>query len=316
MKRPAPQLVQWLEHFNQVKTELEHSGFKPTAVNAREGLATLTYSLVTERPNIEWIQDDLVKTAVYDVPVRIYHPEPGTRLPVLVYFHGGGHIAGSVSVYDAICRKITQAAHYIVVAVEYRLAPECPFPAAIVDAIGVVKNVWTTLEDRNLAYDRRLSIGGDSGGGALCATVAHLAQHDAGLGIDRQVLIYPSLDYTMGWPSIEENGRGYLLEKERIQWYFDNYFHHAENRRAASPLHMDVSRRLPETLVLTAEFCPLRDEGKAYVKKLKEAGVPVEHRHYNEMIHAFLNMENLVKETCEDAYREIGAFLTKDLSAR
>ena len=172
--------------------------------------------------------------------------------------------------------------------------------------------MWATLDGRELRYRHCLSIAGDSAGGALCATVAHIAQYDAGIDIRRQAMIYPSLDYTMNSASIEENATGYLLQKEKIRWYFDNYFQHAENRKAASPLYMDFSNRLPETLAITAEFCPLRDEGVAYVEKVKSTGLRTEHLHCDHMIHAFMNMEYLVKEACETVYRKIGEFLNLD----
>lgn len=311
MHQVSPNLVPWLAQFNRVRHSLESAGFKRSPINAREGLAGLTFSLVTDRPQVSWVQDAVVTAMPYNVPVRIYHPDYNARLPVLIYFHGGGHMAGSVSVYDPIYRKLALATGHIVVAPEYRLAPECPYPAGVVDALNVAKYVHTALDSRDLMYDGRLSIVGDSGGGALCATVAHLAQHDADLKIKHQVLIYPSLDYTMQWPSMEENAIGYLLEKEAIIWYFDNYFQGAQNRKAASPLHMEFTSRLPETLVLTAGFCPLRDEGRGYTEKAKAAGVYAENCHYDDMIHAFLNLENLVKETCQSAYRRIGEFLNR-----
>lgn len=311
MKHLSPGLVQWLEQLNKKKQELIEAGFKSTPTNAREALAGLTFGFVSDSPRVSWVQDDLVSAAAYNVPVRIYHPDLNAGLPVLLFFHGGGHMAGSVSVYDAISRKLALASRHIVVSVDYRLAPECPYPAAVIDAFNTAKNIYATLDGRGLSYNPRLSMAGDSGGGALCATVAHLAQHDAGLNIHRQVLIYPSLDYTLQSPSVEENAVGYLLEKEKIRWYFDNYFQKGENRKTASPLHMEFTRRLPETLVVTAGFCPLRDEGRAYVEKIKSSGIYAEHWNYADMIHAFLNLENLVKEACESVYTRIGEFLTR-----
>jgi len=313
MRQLSPELRQWLDLHNHMMKELLAQGFKPTPTNAREGLAALTFGLVTARPAIAWVQDDLVAAALYTVPVRIYHPAPDDELPVLIYYHGGGHMAGSVTVYDTICRKLALTARHIVVSVDYRLSPECPYPAGVTDACQVAKNLWATLDGRELNYQRRLAIAGDSGGGALCATVAHLAQYDASVGIRRQVLIYPSLDYTISSPSVAENGTGYLLEKEKIRWYFDNYFQQCENRRTASPLFMDVSDKLPETLVITAEFCPLRDEGAAYAAKIKAAGPHTEHLHMDDMIHAFLNMENITKAACTTVYRRIAEFLNRPL---
>jgi acetyl esterase len=309
MRRVSSKLQGWLYNYNRFMKELLDAGFKQTPTNAREGLANLTLLLVTDRPEISWVQDDLVNAPNYAIPVRIYHPRPDARLPVLIYYHGGGHMAGSVTVYDPICRKIAHATEHIVVAVDYRLAPECPYPLGVNDACHVAKNIWATFDGRGLNYQRRLSIAGDSAGGALCATVAHISQHDAGIDISRQALIYPSLDYTLNSDSIEENAEGYLLQKEKIIWYFDNYFQTGANRKSASPLYMEITNLLPETLVITAEFCPLRDEGIAYVEKVKSRGIYVEHLHFDDMIHAFLNLENLVKDECETVYRKIGKFL-------
>ncbi len=307
----SQKLRPWLDNFNELMAALIAGGFKPTSTNAREGLANLTAGLVTDRPDIAWCQDDLVHGHDHDVPVRIYHPEPATELPVLVFFHGGGHMAGSVSVYDPICRKLALSTRHIVVSVDYRLAPECPYPAGLNDAYAAVKGVWDVLRQRELLFRNQLSIAGDSGGGALCASVAHLSQFDASLTIRRQVLLYPSLDYTMSHGSIEQNAKGYLLEASKIAWYFDHYFLHGENRKAASPLHMEATDRLPETLVITAEFCPLRDEGLAYVERLRAAGVGIAHHHFDDMIHAFLNMEDLVRDERETTYRVFAEFLNR-----
>lgn len=308
-RKPAPALGKWLAGYNQLMAKMIADGFKQTSTNAREGLANLTNALVTDRPEIQWIQDDLVDGEDFNVPVRLYHPDPDTHLPILIYFHGGGGMAGSITVYDTICRKLALASHHLVVSVDYRLAPECPYPCGFNDALTVVRNIWLTLDRRNLNYTRQLSLGGDSGGGALCASVVHATQNDRAVDIRRQFLLYPSLDYTMELASIEKNGQGYLLEKNKIQWFFDNYFQNQENRREVSPLFMEFSSNLPETLVITAEFCPLRDEGFEYVNKLQQRGVDVKHLHFDDMIHAFVNMENIVKEQCSTYYREVGSFL-------
>ena len=142
MRELSPKLRPWLENFNVLLSVLLADGFKPTPTNAREGLINLTKGMVTDIPDIAWCQDDLIHGCGYDVPVRIYHPEPSMALPVLVYFHGGGHMAGSVTVYDPICRKMAMAAQHIVVSVDYRLAPECPYPAAVNDTYSAVKGVW------------------------------------------------------------------------------------------------------------------------------------------------------------------------------
>ncbi|PSW18093.1 alpha/beta hydrolase [Photobacterium sanctipauli] len=309
MRQVSPKLQPWLNTFNEQVALLVEDGFKPTATNAREGLANLTQGLVTDIPAVAWVQDDLVLSDEYDVPVRIYHPAPAQSLPVLVFYHGGGHIAGSITVYDPICRKLANATQHIVVSVDYRLAPECPYPAGVNDACNVVKHIWQTLDSRKLNYLPRLSIAGDSGGGALVATVSQKAQFDDAITLAKQVLVYPSLDYTMASESMVLNGTGYLVQKSKIAWYFDNYFQNDEDRTLVSPLYGDFTPQLPETLLLTAEFCPLRDEGMNYCKQAKAAGAVVKHIHFPDMIHAFLNMEDLVKEECDKVYRYIAEFL-------
>lgn len=315
MRQVSPKLQPWLDNFNQQVAILIDNGFKPTATNAREGLANLTKGLVTDIPAIAWVQDDLVNNDEYNVPVRIYHPAPEQALPVLVYYHGGGHMAGSVTVYDPICRKLANTTQHIVVSVDYRLAPECPYPAGVNDAYAVVQNIWATLDGRQVNYVPTLSIAGDSGGGALVATVSSKAQDDPNVTIAKQVMIYPSLDYTMDSGSMEQNASGYLLQKGKIAWYFDNYLQNNENRQRVSPLHSHFTPALPETLVFTAEFCPLRDEGIAYCEKVKAVGIRCESVHFTDMIHTFLNMEDLVKEECDRVYLTIADFLNRDPSA-
>lgn len=309
MRQVSPKLKVWLDDFNIKVQQLIEGGFKPTSTNAREGLANLTKALVTDIPNVDWIQDDLVSGEEFDVPVRIYHPAPEKALPVLIYYHGGGGMAGSVTVYDPICRKFALATQHIVVSVDYRLAPECPFPAGVKDGYAVVQNIWAVLQQREVRYIERLSIAGDSGGGALAASVSAKAQFDDKVSIHQQVLIYPSLDYTMDTPSMDENAEGYLLQKGKIAWYFDNYFQDGEDRRAESPLYQPIASNLPETLIFTAEFCPLRDEGKLYCEKLADAGVKAKLVHFDDMIHAFLNMEDLVSDACLRVYQATGQFL-------
>ncbi|WP_432463662.1 alpha/beta hydrolase [Agarivorans sp. QJM3NY_33] len=311
MRKVSPKLIPWLDELNQQVATLIENGFKPTATNAREGLENLTRGLVGDSPAIAWVHDDLVLSDEYNVPVRIYHPAPEQALPVVIYYHGGGHMAGSVTVYDPICRKLAQASQHIVVSVEYRLAPECPYPAGVNDAYAVAKNIGATLAGLNVRYLPRLSLVGDSGGGALVASVSAKAQFDKSLQIDKQVMIYPSLDYTMNSHSMEQNGSGYLLQKGKIAWYFDNYFQHHEDRKQASPLYGDFSANLPSTFIITAEFCPLRDEAIAYCEKAKQAGVAVEQLHFSDMIHTFINMENLVEEECAKVYQSIAEFLNR-----
>nr|CAA6804032.1 MAG: 5'-methylthioadenosine phosphorylase (EC / putative esterase [uncultured Thiotrichaceae bacterium] len=310
MANVSPHLEKWLTGMNALVDKAAKNGFKQTPVNTREGLDNLTRGLTNPRIPMHWVHDDIITPPnAYPVPVRIYHPDKHNELPVLIYYHGGGHMAGGVSLYDPICRKLALNTQHIVVSVEYRLAPECPYPAGLTDAYNAVRFVWPVLDQRQVKYQRSLRIGGDSGGGALSATVAHRAQYDKAVDIDAQLLIYPSLDYTLSQASIDENNEGFLLHTEKIHWYFDHYFQHAEDRKQVSPLFMEMTADYPRTMVVTAEFDPLRDEGQLYVNQLQEAGIDAELLHFDDMIHAFMNMEKLVPDETEQVYTAAGRFL-------
>jgi acetyl esterase/lipase len=299
----------WLDSLNRLVDAARDSHATATPVNVREALANMTGALVTRRPELPWVGDAMIATGGYPVPVRLYDPAPEKEKAVCLFFHGGGHMAGGITVYDPICRKLAQASGQLVVSVEYRLAPECRYPLGLEDCLGASRHLWATLEQKQRKVRRRLSLVGDSGGGTLVASVSALAQDDPHLHIDKQVLIYPSLDYTLEHASIRDNGQGYLLEEERIRWYFDAYFRPGDDRRAASPLHMPITERLPETLMITAGFCPLRDEALAYLERLDRERVPNQHLHLDDMIHAYLNLEDLATDACEQTYRTIGGFL-------
>ncbi|AQQ69026.1 carboxylesterase [Microbulbifer agarilyticus] len=307
MRQLNPKLAEWLVAVNAQVAQVKAAGFEPTPVNARESLANLTAGFVTAGPDMK-VSDTVVTGGEYAVPVRIYQPEGAIDGAAVIYCHGGGHMAGSVTVYDPICRRIADTSKRTVISLEYRLAPENPYPAALNDLISVVRHLGTALDRKGVVHNGRWILMGDSGGGALCASASRLLQHQPNT-IDAQVLIYPSLDYTMQTPSIEENGRGYLLEKEKILWYFNNYLQGAENPHSVSPLHGEFTKNMPATLVVTAEFCALRDEGVEYVNKVRAGGANAELLHFDDMIHAFLNVESLVPEACERVYRHVAEYL-------
>ena len=309
-----PAMRRWLDAANELARAMREAGETRTPAVARESLDRLTRMFVTRPEEVAWVFDDRVKGNDGDVPVRIYHPQPDVALPAMVFVHGGGHVAGSVDTYDPIARRLANASGHVVVSVDYRRAPESPFPAGLDDVLAVVRGVEDLLTARNCLHTARIALVGDSGGGALCATVAHRLQSDTAITIDSQVLIYPSLDYTLSMPSIQRLGSGFLLERERIAWYFDQYFQSGEERRAHSPLFMPVER-MPRTLVLTAEYCPLRDEGEAYVQRLRAAGVDAHLVDCAGMIHAFINLEDLVPEHCARVYAEIGRFLGSEVDS-
>ena len=303
-----------LNQFDQVKLMREQQRFEHTPTNAREALAGMTHKFVTDAPDIALVKDTCIaprQPQGFAVPVRVYHPAPDQALPVLVFAHGGGHMAGSVSVYDAIARKLAIASRHIVVSVDYRLAPECPYPAGLTDLETVLRGVFSGLDRLGLSFETVLNVAGDSGGAAITASAAHRMADDLEIGLSRQVLIYPSLDYTLTQPSISELAVGYLLETDRIRWLMNHYLQDDENRREVSPLYMEIPAGFPRTLVITAQYCPLRDEGQAYVQRLSGAGIDASLLHFDDMIHAFLNLEDLVAEQCRQCYRAVGAFLNQ-----
>jgi acetyl esterase/lipase len=309
MKPLSPQLAAWLQTFNALLANLELQGFVDTPATAREGLARLTAGLVSESPQLARVIDAQAAAPTGAIPLRIYHPAPDEARSLLVYLHGGGHMAGSIEVYDPICRKLALATGRVVVSIDYRLAPEHPYPAGLDDAEATLRLVFGLLEALDIKFQRRLALGGDSGGGAMSATLAHRLQRDTEINIEQQLLIYPSLDYTMRHASIEENGRGYLLHADKMRWYFDQYLQHGEDREAVSPLYMEFTSNLPETMLVTAGYDPLRDEGLAYLARLAQAGIAHRHLHFDDQLHAFLNMEDITAAACREFYRSAGDFL-------
>jgi acetyl esterase len=222
------------------------------------------------------------------VPVRIYRLSPDPGLPVLVVFHGGGWVIGSAEEFDGIARQLANATDAIVVSVDYRLAPEHPYPAPLDDSRRALR--WTAAHAAEFGGDAtRIAVGGDSAGGNLAAVCA-LGARDEGLDLALQVLVYPVCDCDFGTTSYTDNAEGYLLEREQMQWFFDCYTDGGKHDPAdpsISPLRAENLGGVAPALVVTAEFDPLRDEGEAYAAKLRAAGVDVESRRYDGMIHGF-----------------------------
>ena len=308
-------LQQWLEQYNQTLAHWQAQGNTFTPALVRESLATMTRTYVTDIPALSLVIDDTVDNNGHPVPVRIFHPHQNSSLEVAVFLHGGGHMAGSVEVYDPIIRKIALSSQRIVMAADYRLAPEHPYPIGIEDGAAVIDNCLEVLDRLGLNYLPTVALIGDSAGGAMSATLAHRYQKTMKQKIDKLVLIYPSLDYSLQSPSTDLFGIGYLLEKDKILWYFDHYFSNNEDRKIASPINMEITATFPETMVITAGLCPLHDEGVNYTNRLKKHAIATRHIDFKETVHAFLNLENLVPDICRSCYQELGAFLQNPASS-
>lgn len=249
-----------------------------------------------------------------DIPVRIYRPDNSREpKPVLVWFHGGGWVIGSLDGADYGCRIMTNASGCVVVSVDYRLAPENKFPTPIDDCFEVTKWIAANAEELNVDSSR-LAVGGDSAGGNLAAVVSMLARDSGGPEIKFQALIYPVTNCSFDTPSYTENAEGYLLTKDSMAWFWGHYLTDpAEGKSVkASPLCADDLSNLPPALVITAEFDPLRDEGNAYAKALKDAGNQVEHRQFAGQIHGFFANPGI--DDGQEAARWVGQSLAKALA--
>ena len=304
----SPKLSEFIEQVNITAAQAKENGVVMTPSLVRENLDKLSV-FIGEGPDLALVNDYIFTTQSHDIPVRVYSPAPTENLPVVIHYHGGGHMCGSVDLYDAISRKIARAGHCIVIAVEYRLAPEFPYPAGVDDCQYVLENYQQSLT--GVCFNKQLIIVGDSAGGAICTTLASKNITNAQVNIDKQVLIYPSVDYTLTLPSVTENGTGFLLEKAKVDWYFDSYFQHNEPRKSVSPLFMPVASTMPETLIFNAGCDPLRDEAIAYEAALKQAGVKVRRYSFDGMIHAYMLLDSMVASECQQTYEMIGEFIRR-----
>ena len=249
------------------------------------------------------------------VAVRAYRPVLGETLPALVFFHGGGWTIGDLDTHDVLCRQLAAGARCAVFSVDYRLAPEQPFPAAVEDCFFATE--YVCLHSKELGIDpARVAVGGDSAGGNLAAVVALMARDKAGPPLSGQLLIYPATDQRCAFPSHERNGEGYLLTRDAIRFFRAGYLPNPADRTdwRASPLLAASHAGLPPAFVLTAGYDPLVDEGRAYAERLAAAGVPVAYKEYGDMVHGFilfggvLDVANAaVTECCEHLRRRFFA---------
>jgi len=251
-----------------------------------------------EPPEVQRVQDHSVKTEAGSLTVREYQPlgrAPGAAYPALVYLHGGGWTIGDIDTHDVLCRTLCNGAQCVVISVDYRLAPEAPFPAAYTDTLAGFQ--WTASSAAALGIDAtRIAIGGDSAGGNLAAA-ACLGLRDGAVRPAFQLLIYPATDMRAVAPSHTTNGQGYLLTKDSIGWFTHQYVAEQDyGDWRASPLLAPTHQGLPPALVLTAGYDPLRDEGLQYADALSAAGVPTQHVCFERQIHGFITMGRVITE--------------------
>ena len=281
-------------------TLIEQKGLPPThtltPVEARHWYRERRFVTQPQPPEVALVRE----LDADGIPLRLYRPIGSTAqqaLPVLVYYHGGGWVIGDLDSHDTLCRELANGSGCAVVAVDYRMAPEHRFPAAVDDALAATR--WVRANAGSLQLDSgRMAVGGDSAGGNLAAVVA-IAARDAGdLPIAFQLLIYPATDQRRGAPSHESNGQGYLLTKDSMDYFHDHYIddpRHDLDWRASPLLHTDLSR-LPPAFVLTAGYDPLRDEGLQYAQALTDAGTKSALVCFERQIHGFITMGKVLDE--------------------
>jgi len=248
-----------------------------------------------------------------EIPVRVYYPkDAGLNLPALVYYHGGGWVVGNIQSHDDICRILTNRANCVTISVDYRLAPEHKFPAAVEDSYSAIEYVYEHAADFQIDK-KRIAVGGDSAGGNLAVVIPHIAKEKNNPPICFQLLIYPSTNLG-GEPtaSMRENSEGYFLEKGTMEWFRDCYIRGSEDltNPLLSPILNEDFTGLPPALVITAQYDPLRDEGEQYAAKLAAAGVDAEHVRYDGTIHGFVSMSAVIGQG-KDALEKSGSALRR-----
>jgi len=266
-----------------------------SVTEARKLNSEMARKLAGPHVNVAFVQNFTVTTPEAEIPVRMYNPNKEPGLPALVFLHGGGWVVGDLDCYDWLCRSIAVAAECALFSVDYRLAPEHKFPAAIEDSYWVTR--WLVENGTAKSIDsHRIAIGGDSAGGNLSAAVCLKARDNGAYpNLLHQLLIYPIMNHSFETESYRTCADGYYLTERDMRWFWNHYLRESSDglQPYASPLLADNLTNLPPAHIITAGFDPLRDEGEAYAKRLEEAGVPTSTSRYDTMVHGFLDFASL-----------------------
>ncbi len=248
-----------------------------------------------------------------EIPVRVFIPKANPLPKVLIFFHGGGWVTGNIDSYTNVCANMANQTNHIVISVDYRLAPENPFPAGLEDCYYVTKEVFSNPEILKCKQED-ITLIGDSAGGNLAAVVSLMARDRGEFLPSKQILIYPATNYDHSenspYSSVKENGADYIMTSKRIQDYMDLYIQNEEDRLSpyVAPLLAENLSNQPKTLIITAEFDPLRDEGEAYGIKLKQFGNDVKIYRMKDALHGFIS-NPLSSDDIDKCYEIINLFL-------
>ena len=290
-------------------------GYFPPLPELRQQLRTMVTLMDEPAPALARIEDIRIPGPAGPIPARVYAagPRGAPVRPVVAYFHGGGWVQGDLETHHGLCARLAQRSGAIVVAIDYRLAPEHRFPAAVEDCLASYR--WLRSHAGELGGDpARVAVAGDSAGGNLSAVVSQLAASAREPVPTCQVLIYPAVDFALDTPSHRDLADGHIIPRDRILWYADQYIPDAAHRSdpRASPIGTKDLAGQPPALVITAGFDPLRDEGHAYAERLRAAGVDVIYREYPGQIHAFVSLVKAIPQGLTCTW-EIGDYLKERL---
>jgi acetyl esterase len=281
-----------------------------TPQEARAQMEAMARSRKAETLPIARIEDRAIPGPAGDIPLRIYRPNATGRLPAIAYYHGGGHVIGSLDTHDLIARNLCGGAEAVVVSVDYRMGPEHRFPAAVDDSMAALE--WVHANAASLGADpARLGVHGDSAGANLAAVVALIARDRGGPKLRLQSLVYPVADFRMGSDSYTKYATGCgILTAAAMKWFRGHYLRTLDDAVdwRASPLLATSFAGVAPAVIIAAECDVLHDEGAAYAERLKEAGVPVERHEYAGMIHAFFGMMPAVDDALNAQHAVWAAF--------
>jgi acetyl esterase len=290
-------------------------GYFPPLPELRQQLRTMVTLMDEPAPALPRIEDIGIPGPAGEIAARVYASSAaGAPLPTVAYFHGGGWVQGDLETHHGLCARLARHAGALVVAVDYRLAPEHKFPAAVDDCLAAYR--WLRTRGRDIGADpARVAVAGDSAGGNLAAVVSQLAAAGGTPVPTCQALIYPALDFSLDTDSHRELADAHVIPRDRIAWYTEQYLTGEADKAdlRASPLRAPSLAGQPPALIVTAGFDPLRGEGRAYGDRLREAGVEVVYREYPGQIHAFVSLTRAIPQGMACTH-EIADYLRRRLA--